>query len=231
MRTLWPRKIIALLSACGLLGTAAGLVAAPALGAGRCGTHAWCDPARTADERAGLLLGALTQDEKVSLLAGDELVGVLGVDRARHTGVGRGVARVGLPDVLYSDGPVGPRQGESTAMPIPMALAATWDPELARRHGETIASEARAKGNDVVFAPTVNLMRVPTHGPHVRELRRGPVPRRPHGVGVDQGRAVHGRDRQRQALRRKQPGGRGAAAALSHAAASRSGRLERWATV
>jgi beta-glucosidase len=137
--------------------------AAGALAAGRCGTHPWCDPSLTSDARAGLLAGALTDDEKIGLLAGDELFGVAG-GPDRHTGSSDGVPRVDLPPTYYSDGPVAPRQGPATAMPIPMALAATFDPELARTHGATIADEAKAKGNDVIFAPTVNVMRTPLGG-------------------------------------------------------------------
>jgi beta-glucosidase len=139
------------------------LGASTALAAGRCGSHPWCDTSLLPDARAGLLLGALTQDEKVSLLAGDDPFGVGGGAHS-HTGTSNGVPRIGLPTTYYSDGPVGPRQGSSTAMPVPMALAATFDPSLAFRHGATIANEVRSKGNDVVFAPTVNIMRTPRGG-------------------------------------------------------------------
>jgi beta-glucosidase len=139
------------------------LVAPPARAAGRCGDHPWCNTALSPDERAGMLLGALTQDEKVSLLAGDDLLGVAGGEHA-HTGTSKGVDRVGLPTVLFSDGPVGPRQGRTTALPIPMAVAASFDPGIARAHGDIVANEARNKGNDVVFAPTVNIMRTPLGG-------------------------------------------------------------------
>jgi beta-glucosidase len=99
----------------------------------------------------------------VSLLAGDDPFGVGGGDHA-HTGTSAGIERVGLPPTYYSDGPVGPRQGRTTALPIPMALAATFDRALARAHGEVVANEARSKGNDVIFAPTVNIMRTPRGG-------------------------------------------------------------------
>src|SRR4051794_12875387 len=134
--------------------------------AGRCGdpgARPWCNTSLSPDRRAGLLLDALTQNEKISLLAGDDAFGVSGAEHS-HTGTSDGVPRVGLPPVYYSDGPVGPRQGKTTAMPIPMALAATFDPAAAHDHGATIASEARSKGNDVVFAPTVNIMRTPLGG-------------------------------------------------------------------
>ncbi len=143
---------------------AIGASTAPAArAAGRCGPHAWCDASLSPDQRAGLLLNALTPDEKVSLLGGDDVFGVTGGAHT-HTGTSNGVDRVGLPPVYFSDGPVGPRQGSATALPIPMALAATFDPRMAFRHGSTIANEARNKGNDVVFAPTVNIMRTPLGG-------------------------------------------------------------------
>jgi beta-glucosidase len=135
----------------------------PAHGAGRCGDHPWCDTSLSPDARAGLLLDALTQDEKVSLLAGDDLSGGTGGANS-HTGTSDGIARVGLPPVYYTDGPVGVRQGSATAMPTPMALAATFDPSMAVRYGDVIGNEAKDKGNDVVFAPTVNIMRTPLGG-------------------------------------------------------------------
>jgi len=142
-----------------------GLAGAPgASAAGRCGSHPWCDTRLTPDARAGLLLGALTEDEKISLLAGDDVFGGVGFGGTGHTGTSDGVPRVDLPTMYYSDGPVGPRQGSATAMPVPMALAATFDPQLAYQHGSEIANEAKFKGNDVVFAPTVNIMRTPLGG-------------------------------------------------------------------
>ncbi|MGH2837265.1 MAG: beta-glucosidase family protein [Thermoleophilaceae bacterium] len=136
---------------------------ASAKGVGRCGDHLWCDTNLSPDARAALLLAELTNDERVALLGGDDLQGVLGAD-GTHTGTSDGVPRLDLPTVYYTDGPVGVRSGQATAMPVPMGLAATFDTKLARLHGTTIATEARAKGNDVVYAPTVNILRTPLWG-------------------------------------------------------------------
>jgi len=149
-----------------LLLTAGALAAAPGSPAraatpSRCGdvaTRPWCDSTKTPDARAALLLAAMTQDEEVQLLGGN----VRG--EAPHTGAAYAIDRLGIPAVYYSDGPVGPRQGSATAMPVPIALASTFDTTLAREHGATIATEAKAKGNDVVFAPTVNILRNPQGG-------------------------------------------------------------------
>jgi beta-glucosidase len=45
-----------------------------------------------------------------------------------------------------------------------MALAATFDPRMAFRYGDVVGQEVKSKGNDVVFAPTVNIMRTPLGG-------------------------------------------------------------------
>jgi beta-glucosidase len=119
--------------------------------------RAWCDASRSADERAGLLLGALTQDEKLSLLAGDQ-------NANGHTGATPAIPRLGIPQSYNTDGPVGVRQGQATAMPAPMALGATFDPGLARLYGAVLGNEARAKGNDGLLGPTINIMRTPLNG-------------------------------------------------------------------
>ena len=137
--------------------------AAPANAVGRCGNHPWCDTTLSPDARAQLLIDALTPAERISLLGGDNISGVAGGAHA-HTGTSDGVPRVDLPTTYYSDGPLGPRQGDSVGMPIPMALAATFSPEQAKNYGTVAATEARDKGNDVIFAPTVNIMRTPLGG-------------------------------------------------------------------
>ena len=136
---------------------------ATAQAAGRCGDHLWCDTNLSPDARAALLLAELTDDEKIGLLAGDDYVGVAGAE-GTHTGTSDGVPRLDLPTMYLTDGPVGVRSGQATAMPIPMGLAASFDTRLARLHGKTIATEARAKGNDVIYAPTVNILRTPLWG-------------------------------------------------------------------
>jgi beta-glucosidase len=131
--------------------------------AGRCGEHPWCNTMLSPDQRAELLTATLTADEKIGLLAGDEFTGVAGGDGS-HTGTSDGVARVDLPTIYYSDGPVGVRSGKATPMPIPMSVAASFDPANAFLDGQTIGTEVKAKGNDVVYAPTVNILRTPLWG-------------------------------------------------------------------
>ena len=126
-------------------------------------THPWCDKRLAAKERAELFVSAMTQDEKISLLGGQG-VRHNGIVPGGHTGATVAVPRLGLPVVYLSDGPVGVRQGVATAFPAPMALSATWNPDLARRVGRAVATEAKAKGNDIVLGPTVNILRTPQNG-------------------------------------------------------------------
>ncbi len=101
--------------------------------------------------------------EKISLLGGDELSGVAGGE-GTHTGTSDGIERLGLPTIYLSDGPAGPRSGSATAMPSPIALGATFDRRLAARDAAVIADEVIHKGNDIVFAPTVDIVRTPLAG-------------------------------------------------------------------
>src|SRR5690606_21454215 len=63
-----------------------------------------------------------------------------------------------------ADGPAGVRQGKATALPAPIALAAGFDRDTAALYGRTVAWEARHRGNDVVFGPTVDVLRTPRNG-------------------------------------------------------------------
>lgn len=146
--------------------TAAPTSIAVTTGSDRCGYPAdrpWCDTRLSANRRANLLVKELTTDEEIGLLAGDELTGVAGAE-GTHTGTSDGVERVGLPPVYFSDGPVGTRQGKATGMPSPMNLASTFSRRAARQHARVIGDEVRRKGNDVVYAPTINILRTPVNG-------------------------------------------------------------------
>ncbi|MEU7421462.1 beta-glucosidase [Streptomyces antibioticus] len=87
---------------------------------------------------------------------------------------------IGLASLVMSDGPIGVRgvrwtsDDPSIALPSPTALAATWDPALARRAGALLAQEARRKGVHVLLAPTVNLHRSPLGGRHFEAYSEDP---------------------------------------------------------
>ncbi len=110
-------------------------------------------PAPVDETRVDALLAQLTLEEKVELLSGDE-----------SDFNAQGVARVGIPSLRMADGPVGVRLGSSTAFPVSINLAATWDPALAERFGSALADETLAKGRTCILGPCVGIHRFPLNG-------------------------------------------------------------------
>lgn len=124
------------------------------------------DQAREAVVEAAL--GRLGLDAKTRLLAGQDMWTL------------PALPEIGLASLVMSDGPIGVRgvrwtaDDPSVALPSPTALAAAWDPELARRAGVLLAQEARRKGVHVLLAPTVNLHRSPLGGRHFEAYSEDP---------------------------------------------------------
>ncbi len=129
----------------------------------------WMDTTKTADQRADALIPCMTLDERIALLHG---VG----DTQGHTGYVPANTRLGIPALALTDGPAGvrPNQGQTTALPAPAALAATWDPSLAQEYGTVLGREASDLGNNVIFAPMVNIARVPQGGRDFETLGEDP---------------------------------------------------------
>jgi len=75
-----------------------------------------------------------------------------------------GIAALGVPPLDLDDGPAGVRDGWSFAFPAPIAVAATWNPELAAAYGSALGNDARAKAANVLLGPAIDLARVPTNG-------------------------------------------------------------------
>ncbi|MFF3604709.1 beta-glucosidase [Streptomyces sp. NPDC002463] len=126
-------------------------------------------------------LGKLGLDAKTRLLAGQDMWSL------------PALPEIGLKSLVMSDGPIGVRgvrwtaDDPSVALPSPTALAATWDPALARRAGRLLAQEARRKGVHVLLAPTVNLHRTPLGGRHFEAYSEDPYLTGAIGTGYVQG--------------------------------------------
>ncbi len=157
------RRLAALAAAAIAVGPLSALSPTAALAADAvCGAHAWCDPALDPDTRARMVLAELTLDEKLDLMGGDEQFGAL-VDGI-PTGTLNGVPRLDVPDLLFTDGPVGVRDGQATQLPTAIALASTWSEEYAFTYGKVIGNEAFHKGRHVILGPNVNIARTPYGG-------------------------------------------------------------------
>ncbi|GIF77783.1 beta-glucosidase family protein [Asanoa siamensis] len=121
----------------------------------------------SADAAADRLLAGLSDAEVLWLLDGDLPVRAVARLPARvKTGpvVAGAVPRLGIPGIRFSDGPRGVVMGRSTAFPVTMARAATWDPALEERVGLAMGLEARAQGANYSAAVCVNLLRHPAWG-------------------------------------------------------------------
>lgn len=101
-----------------------------------------------ADQRVESLLGQMTLEEKIDLIAGVDFFYL------------RGVPRLGVPRLRMVDGPMGVRNdGPATAFGGGIALAATWNTELAERVGVEFGRDTRAMGGHFLLAPGVNIYR------------------------------------------------------------------------
>ena len=117
------------------------------------------------------LIGKLTLDEKLSLVRGGMDPNNLG-----QAGYIPGVPRLGIGPLRLTDGPAGIRVGKpATAMPAPVAMAATFNPEIAKRFGATVGKEGRALGQDVLLSPMVNIVRQPGAGRNFETLGEDPL--------------------------------------------------------
>lgn len=125
--------------------------------------YPWQDTTQSLDERVEWLINNLTLDEKLSLMVHQNPA----------------IERVGLPayswwnEALHGVG----RAGEATVYPMPIALAATFDPSLVRSVFNNVALEARIKYQQArdtgyygdyagltFFTPNINIFRDPRWG-------------------------------------------------------------------
>jgi beta-glucosidase len=131
-------------------------------------------------------LERLSLEAKVRLLSGQDMWSLPAIDE------------IGLSSIVMSDGPVGVRgtrwsaDDPSIALPSPTALAATWDPSLARSAGRLLGQEARRKSVHVLLAPTVNLHRSPLGGRHFEAYSEDPLLTAAIGTGYVRGVQDHG---------------------------------------
>lgn len=120
---------------------------------------AWGFPQRTTQSNAQVekrvddLLKKMSLEEKITLLGGV------------NDFYTRPIARLGLPQLRMSDGPMGVHDyGETTAYAAGIALAASWDTDLANRVGLAMGRDARARGVHFILGPGMNIYRAPMNG-------------------------------------------------------------------
>jgi len=100
----------------------------------------------------------------------------------------RAIPAARVPSFVMSDGPHGVRRQlgdadhlgiaeseKATCFPTASALAATWDPDLARQMGEALGQEARCLGVVVLLGPGLNIKRSPLCGRNFEYFSEDPI--------------------------------------------------------
>jgi len=131
----------------------------------------------TVEQDVETLLSKMTLPEKVSLAHASGKFHVNAIER------------VGIPEMWLSDGPHGVRHqierhtwasagwtdDHSTYLPHLTSVAASWDPEIARLHGQVLGAEARERKKDFILGPGVNLARLPLYGRNFEYMGEDPI--------------------------------------------------------
>ena len=175
---------LALAALAGTAALAAGSVTAQEVAPAR----PWMNAKLTPDQRAELLLKQMTNDEKAELLHGPMAMPLGPLRQLPEGAVGSagfipGNPRLGIPAQQESDASLGVTNpmmvrgpdDMSTALPSSLALAATFDPEIAFAGGRMIGTEARARGLNVQLAGGANLARDPRAGRNFEYVGEDPL--------------------------------------------------------
>jgi len=134
-----------------------------AIAQGAAASRPWMDTSLSPQQRAELIVKAMTLDEKIAQIHMLDLRG----DKPREV---PGLPRLGLASFKITNGPLGagpgdsPRPQPATALPAALALAASWDPTLAETFGRIAGEEVAARPEHLLEAPGVNIARVPQCG-------------------------------------------------------------------
>ena len=145
-------------------------------------TGALAGVAQSAPPSVDAILGKMTPQQKIDYIGG--------------TGFAiRAMPELGLPAIEMSDGPLGVRSNAgfpSTTYTAGIALAATWDPEMAERVGAGIGKDARARGVHFMLGPGINIYRSPRYGRNFEYFGEDPFLTSAMAVGYIEGMQKQG---------------------------------------
>ena len=128
------------------------------------------------EKRVDSILSKMTLEEKIEIIGGINDFST------------RPIARLGIPALRMSDGPMGVHDyGLTTAYPAGVALAASWDVALAQRFGISMGHDARARGVHFILAPGLNIYRAPKNGRNFEYFGEDPFLASRMAVSVVQG--------------------------------------------
>jgi beta-glucosidase len=148
--------------------------APPANAAGARGGQAstscpWVTSTAPIDQRVDQLIDHMTLADKITLVEGH------GTNNP-YVFYTPAIPSLCIPSVGLEDGPAGVADGLTgvTQLPAGVALAASWDPSLARQYGTVIGAEEYGKGASANLGPTVNIDRDPRWGRSFEAMSEDP---------------------------------------------------------
>src|SRR5215470_17077847 len=132
-------------------------------------------PTRKAEQerfarQANGIVAQMRLAEKVALMSGDRSLPLLSIDALLYRHYNRvpytagGNTRLGVPPLLFCDGPRGVVPDHATCFPVTIQRGASFDVDLERRVGEVIGKEIRALGGNFFGGVCINLLRHPAGG-------------------------------------------------------------------
>lgn len=110
-----------------------------------------------------MLVDVLTIDQKVAQLHGEAT--------EADFRVVPGIPELCIPDLTVTNGPAGigastlPLGGpKATAVPSPLSVASSWDPDISTKFGNLVADEMNHLGRNLLESPDVDVARTPLAG-------------------------------------------------------------------
>jgi len=141
------------------------------------------------------LLQKLTLEEKVKLVVGQGMdlstgngavVGNTEDKVPGAAGTSFGIARLGIPPIVFADGPAGVRINPirksnpekryyATAFPVATVLASTFNVDVVQQVGNAFGNECKEYNVDILLAPALNIHRNPLGGRNFEYYSEDPL--------------------------------------------------------
>jgi beta-glucosidase len=149
-------------------------------------SHPWMNKSLSPDERADLVIGQMTMDEKIQLVHGTGWGALQGdpklIPSRSNLGAGfvPGIDRLGIPEINLADSAVGVRMAAmqsryATLLPSTLGAASSWDTQSAALYGSVIGRELRAQGFNMSIGGGVNITREPRNGRNFEYAGEDPI--------------------------------------------------------
>lgn len=141
--------------------------------------------AMTLEEKAMLLVGAESRRNQSKMVDGTA-IGQTEIKVSGAAGNTVAIPRLGIPSMVFADGPAGiriaaTRKGDTintyyaTGFPVGSLLASTWNTGLVTAVGKAMGNEVKEYGVDILLAPGINIHRNPLNGRNFEYYSEDPL--------------------------------------------------------